>query len=44
MRRAACIALLVLSGCSRPAPPEHRLPTGVVLDPVGASVPLGSAV
>ena len=42
MRRAACIALLVLSGCSRPAPPEHRLPTGVVLDPVGASVPLGS--
>src|SRR5262249_20013447 len=46
MRRAARLVLLVmacsLTGCSRPAPREHRLPTGVVLDPVGVSVPLGS--
>src|SRR5262249_18311656 len=42
MRRAACLALLVLAGCSRPAPREHRLPTGVVLDPIGISVPPGS--
>src|SRR5262245_2002031 len=42
MRRSACLALLVIAGCATPATQEHRLPTGVVLDPTGASVPLGS--
>ena len=42
MIRALCLALLVLAGCARPAAEVHRLPTGVVLDPAGASVSLGS--
>src|SRR5262245_55083020 len=42
MRRSACLALLVIAGCATPATQEHRLPTGVVLDPLGVSVPLGS--
>jgi YVTN family beta-propeller protein len=43
MRRAWCLALIVLGGCAHPvAAPEHPLPTGVVLDPVGVSMPLGS--
>jgi len=42
MRRATFLVLLLLVGCARPAPPERRLPTGVVLDPAGVSVPLGS--
>jgi len=42
MIRALCLALLVLAGCARPAAEVHRLPTGVVLDPAGVSVALGS--
>src|SRR5262245_38476100 len=43
--RRACGLLLLLMGCGACARPEtsgHRLPTGVVLDPAGVSVPLGS--
>ena len=40
MRRVSCLALLILLGCSRPAP--RPLPTGVVLDPAGQSIALGS--
>ena len=44
MRWTVPLALLVVivCGCKRPAPREHRLPTGVVLDPAGASIALGS--
>jgi len=42
MIRALCLALLVLAGCARPVAEVHRLPTGVVLDPAGVSVALGS--
>src|SRR5690242_18941915 len=42
MIRALCLVLLVLAGCARPAAEVHRLPTGVVLDPAGTSVALGS--
>ena len=37
------LAGLAISACSRKAEPEpHRLPTGVMLDPAGPSIPLGS--
>ena len=42
MSRAWCLALLVLAGCARTTTEAHRLPTGAVLDPAGASMPLGS--
>jgi YVTN family beta-propeller protein len=39
---ATCVALAMLCGCQRHAPEPARLPTGLVLDPAGPSVPLGS--
>ena len=42
MRHLVLIVLLALTGCSRVAGDPHRLPTGMVLDPAGVSVPLGS--
>jgi YVTN family beta-propeller protein len=42
VRRTLCLAFIALAGCARPEPRVHRLPTGVVLDPAGVSVPLGS--
>src|SRR6186997_3596843 len=35
------IAMIALAGCARVREP-HRLPTGIVLDPAGASIALGS--
>src|SRR5262245_61582884 len=42
MRRACLLVLILVVGCARPASNARRLPTGVVLDPAGVSVPLGS--
>ena len=40
--RRGCVVLALLAGCSRGAPGSHPLPTGIVLDPAGPSIPLGS--
>jgi YVTN family beta-propeller protein len=42
MRRACFLVLILLAGCARPGSNARQLPTGVVLDPAGVSVPLGS--
>ncbi len=39
---AWCAAAFVVSGCANPVPEPARLPTGVRLDPAGASIELGS--
>jgi len=40
--RVFLVVVVAITACSRPRHDAHRLPTGVMLDPAGPSIPLGS--